>query len=90
MLSLLAQLLLLLAEVDSCTKTQDTTDNHGDVQSHISLGSVCTNHPRSTDIHLCSGSSMGKDQGKKLVAVEKMGGCQVLQVQERQERVDAG
>ena len=78
MLSLLAQLLLLLSEVDSCTKTQDTTDNHGDVQSHISLGSVCTNHPRSTDIHLCSGSSVGKDQGNKAVAAEKVGGSQVM------------
>ena len=80
---MLAQLLLLLSEVDFCTKTQVTTDNHEDVQCHISLGSVCTNHLRSTDIHLCSGSSVGKDQGNKVVAVEKMGGCQVWQVKER-------
>ena len=74
----LAQLLLLLSEVDSCTKTQDTTDNHEDVRSHISLGSVCTNHPRSTDIHPCSGSSVGKDQGNKVVAVERVVSGQVM------------
>ena len=77
-LSQLAQLLLLLSEVDSCTKILDTTDNHEDARSHISLGSVCTNHPRSTDIHPCSGSSVGKDQGNKAVAAEKVGGSQVM------------
>ena len=86
-LSHLVQLLLLLSEVDSCTKILDTTDSHEDARSHISLGSVCTNHPRSTDIHPCSGSSVGKDQGNKVVAVERVVSCQVMlkewQVKER-------
>ena len=77
-LSPLTQLLLLLSEVDSCTKILDTPDSHEDARSHISLGSVCTNHPRSTDIHPCSGSRVGKDQGNKVVALEKVGGCQVM------------
>ena len=70
----------------------DTTDSHGDARSHVSLGSVCTNHPRSTDIHPCSGSSVGKDQGNKVVAVERVRSCQVMlkewQGKEREARGD--
>ena len=40
-----AQLLLLLPEVDSCTKIQDTTE---DVRSHVSLGTANEQHSTAT------------------------------------------